>query len=388
MNDPLLQGYRVLDLTQARAGPSAARLLGDWGADVIKIEPLDRGDMGHRHGSDFQNLHRNKRSLCLNLKSQEGKALFLRLVATADVVIENYRADVKHRLGIDYETLKAVNPGIVYASISGFGQDGPYASRPGFDQIAQGMGGLMSITGLPGQGPVRAGIAVADLAAGLYCATGIVAALLERVRSGEGQWVTSSLLEAQIALLDFQATRWLVDGEVPGQAGNEHPTMVPTGVYRASDGHINIATAGDETWRRLCTSLRLDGLIEDSRFKTQEGRLQNRKEINSLIDDRTATHTVQSLVERLNRAGVPCGPIYSLDQVFDDPQVRHLGMTREVEHPVLGQLDLVAQPVRFSRSREPAFQPTPEKGEHGHQILSELGLSDDEISVLHGKGIA
>src|SRR6202163_1833433 len=240
-----LARFKVLDLTRVRAGPTAARQLADWGADVIKIElprGLDQADMGGpRHGPDFQNLHRNKRSLTLNLKEADGVAIFKRMVETADVVIENYRPDVKFRLGIDYESVRSINKRIVYGSISGFGEDGPYRERPGFDQIAQGMGGLMSITGLPGQGPVRVGIPVADLTAGLFCALGIMVALLEREQSGEGQWIQTSLLQAQIFMLDFQASRYLVKGEVAKQAGNNHPTSIPTGVFKTADGYINIA---------------------------------------------------------------------------------------------------------------------------------------------------
>src|ERR1700684_3453318 len=265
-----LARFKVLDLTRVRAGPTAARQLADWGADVIKIElprGLDESDMGGpRHGPDFQNLHRNKRSLTLYLKKADGVAIFKRMVETADVVIENYRPDVKFRLGIDYESVRAINKRIVYGSISGFGEDGPYRERPGFDQIAQGMGGLMSITGLPGQGPVRVGIPVADLTAGIFAAMGILVALLEREVSGEGQWVQSSLLGAQIAMLDFQAARWTIGHEVPGQAGNNHPTSIPTGVFATSDGYINIAAAGNDIYRRCCRALGAPHLADDPRF--------------------------------------------------------------------------------------------------------------------------
>src|SRR6266850_3515511 len=255
-----LERFTVLDLTQVRSGPTCVRQLADWGANVIKVEQppeLVTGEPpgGPREGPDFQNLHRNKRSITLNLKSKQGLAAFLRMVKKADVVVENFRPDVKKRLGIDYKSLSKVNPKIILGSISGFGQDGPYAGRPGFDQIAQGMGGLMSITGLPGQGPVRVGIPIADLSAGIFCALGILVALLEREVSGEGQYVESSLLAAQIAMLDFQAARWLIAGEVAPQAGNDHPTTIPTGVFKTRDGHINIASAGDEIFRRLCRAL-------------------------------------------------------------------------------------------------------------------------------------
>jgi formyl-CoA transferase len=274
-----LSRFTVLDLTRVRAGPTAVRQLADWGARVIKIEaPPGPGEGlgGPRHGPDFQNLHRNKRSLTLDLKSPEGIEIFRKLARNADVVVENYRPDVKTRLGIDYEALKAVNPRLVYASISGFGQSGPYRDRPGFDQIAQGMGGLMSITGLPGQGPVRVGIPVADLTAGIFCAMGIIVALLEREVSGEGQWVESSLLAAQIAMLDFQAARWLIAREVPEQAGNDHPTSIPTGVFRTSDGHINIASAGDDIFRRLCRALNVPVLADHPDYLSGMLRSVNR----------------------------------------------------------------------------------------------------------------
>ena len=261
-----LSRFKVIDLTRARAGPTAARHFADFGADVIKIEAPTAGDEdalgGDREGPDFFNLHRNKRSLTLNLKTADGVAILKKLAATADVLIENYRPDVKHRLGIDYQTLRAINPRLVYVSISGFGQDGPYANRPGFDQIAQGMGGLMSITGLPGQGPVRVGIPIADLSTGNYAAMGALIALLERDISGEGQWVQSSLLQSQIAMLDFQAARWTVGGQVPGQAGNDHPTSIPTGVFPTADGHINIAASGQHIFKRLCEALDAPGLVE------------------------------------------------------------------------------------------------------------------------------
>src|SRR6202161_3003573 len=283
-----LARFKVLDLTRVRAGPTAARQLADWGADVIKIElpkGLDESDMGGpRHGPDFQNLHRNKRSLTLNLKEPDGVAIFKKMVATADVVIENYRPDVKFRLGIDYETLRAINKRIVYGSISGFGEDGPYRERPGFDQIAQGMGGLMSITGLPGQGPVRVGIPVADLGAGIFCAMGILVALLEREVSGEGQWVQSSLLGAQISMLDFQAARWLIGHEVPEQAGNDHPTSIPTGVFPTFDGCMNIGAAGEAIYRRFCKVIDAPELASDPQFVTNADRSNNRRELNEAIN--------------------------------------------------------------------------------------------------------
>jgi crotonobetainyl-CoA:carnitine CoA-transferase CaiB-like acyl-CoA transferase len=386
-----LARFKVLDLTRVRAGPTAARQLADWGADVIKIElpaGLDESDMGGpRHGPDFQNLHRNKRSLTLNLKETDGIAIFRKMVETADVVIENYRPDVKFRLGIDYETIRSINKRIVYGSISGFGEDGPYRERPGFDQIAQGMGGLMSITGLPGQGPVRVGIPVADLGAGIFCAMGILVALLEREVSGEGQWVQSSLLGAQISLLDFQAARWLIAKDVPGQAGNDHPTSIPTGVFPTSDGHINIAASGGHIFMRFCQTLGLNHLLEHPLFAKDAARSTNRVALNKVISDVTRKSSSSDLIAMLNKAGVPCGPINRMDEVFADPQVQHLGMAAAVQHAKLGTVEVVNQPVKLSRTPSHIEHPTPEKGEHTDEILREYGYDDKAITAFRARKI-
>ena len=377
-----LSRFKVLDLTRARAGPTCARQLADWGADVIKIEEPptdDEGITGARHGFDFQNLHRNKRSMTLNLKNADGVEIFKRMAAQADVIVENYRARVKHRLGIDYESIAAINPRIVYGSISGFGQDGPYADRPGVDQIAQGMGGLMSITGLPGQGPVRVGIPIADLTAGMYCAIGILSALLEREVSGQGQWVHTSLLEAQIAMLDFQGARWTIANEVAPQAGNNHPTGIPTGVFKTSDGHINIAASGGNLYKRLCTALGAPDLLTDEKFATGKARYQHRDELNAIIDSYTEKNTSAHWVEALNEAGVPCGPIYSIDQTFDDPQVKHLEMTKPVQHETLGEVNIVDHAVNMSRTPAQMRRATPECGEHTDEVLVEFGYGPDDI---------
>jgi formyl-CoA transferase len=388
-----LSHISVLDLTRARAGPTAARHLADWGADVIKIEapgaPDKEGLGGARHGPDFVNLHRNKRAMTLNLKSDQGRDIFLKLAATADVIVENYRADVKHRLGIDYETVRALNPRIVYGSISGFGQDGPYRDRAGVDQIAQGMGGLMSVTGLPGQGPVRVGTPIADLSAGNYLAMGILLALLERERSGEGQWVQTSLLESQIAMMDFQAARWLVDREVPGQAGNNHPTGIPMGVYPTSDGTINIAAAGEVLWQRFLGVIDAPEIAGDKRYATGEARSRNRDELNEALGAITAKRASADWIAALNEAGVPCGPIYAMDEVFADPQVRHLGIARPMDHPVRGPVSVVGQAVHLSRTSQPEKipLPTPEKGAHTDEVLESLGFDDAAIAALHETGV-
>ncbi len=385
----VLSRYKVLDLTRARAGPTAARQMADWGADVIKIEAAGQatgGDVGQRHGPDFQNLHRNKRSLTLDLKSPDGLEIFNKLAAQADVVIENYRPDVKFRLKIDYETVKAINPGIVYASISGFGQDGPYRDRPGLDQIAQGMGGHMSVTGAPGKGPMRSGAAIADMTAGLLAANGIVLALLEREHTGEGQWIHTSLLEAQIFLLDFQAARWTVDREVPPQAGNDHPTNVPMGVFPTSDGHINIAPMG-YMWAKMCGLLGLDDMIDHADFATQETRFENRAAVNAAIEAVTPRRSCTEWIDVLNQAGIPCGPIYTLDETFDDPQVRHLGVAQTVISPVRGEIEIVGQPIHMTRTPNRLVAPAPEYSEHTDEVLEALGYSEGDVAGFHERGV-
>jgi formyl-CoA transferase len=389
MSNGPLSRFKVIDLTRVRAGPTCVRQLADWGADVIKIEAPggDGGMGGERHGPDFQNLHRNKRSLTLNLKAPEGVEILHRLVKQSDVVVENYRPDVKFRLGVDYESLRKINKRIVYASISGFGQDGPYRDRPGFDQIAQGMGGLMSITGLPGQGPVRVGIPVADLTAGVFAAMGVLIALLEREQSGEGQWVQSSLLGAQIAMLDFQAARWTIAHEVPGQAGNNHPTSIPTGVFATKDGHINIAASGDDIYSRFCKAVDAPHLASDPRFATGKSRSDNRDILNEMIEAITRKRTSAEWIDRLNAAGVPSGPIYKMNEVFADPQVKHLGIAREVHHPSLGTIEVVGQAIELSRTPWSIRSATPELGEHTDAVLAELGYGAADIASLRAKQV-
>ena len=387
-----LSHIRVIDLTRVRSGPTAVRQLGDWGADVIKVEAPESvepdGALGaSRHTSDFQNLHRNKRSITLNLKQPEAVEILMKLVETSDVVVENFRPDVKDRLGVDYESLKLRNPRIILASISGFGQDGPYAKRPGFDQIAQGMGGLMSITGAPGEGPMRVGIPVADLTAGLFCAMGIQTALLEREKSGIGQWVNTSLLQAQIFMLDFQAARWLSEKHVAGQAGNNHPTSVPTGVFKTSNGSINLAVAGETIWRRFVEAVDKKEWLEMHEFKDAKQRLKNRDYLNKLIEEVTISKTSDEWVEKLEKVGVPCGPINSIDKVFSDPQVKHLGIAQSVDTIPFGQTELVGQPFNLSRSPSIMKQRPPEKGEHNADVLLDLGFSNEELDEFKSKNI-
>ena len=378
-----LEHISVIDLTRARAGPTCARQLADMGADVIKVEQPNDEEGTSRHHFDFQNLHRNKRSLVLNLKDARGTDILKKLVRGADVLVENYRPAVKKRLGIDYEALRPLNPRLVYASISGFGQTGPYKDRPGYDQIAQGMGGLMSITGQPGSGPWRVGIPVADLSAGLLAAQGILVALLERERSGEGQWVHTSLLEAMVSMLDFQATRWLIGQEVPPQAGNNHPTSIPTGSFKVKDGHINIASGGQHMWKRLCRVLEADELYDDPRFASPGRRSRNRDELSREMEARLARKTAAEWIAALNAAGVPSGPILSIDQVFANEQVQHLGLATPVAHPQLGDIQVLGLPVSLSRTPGGVRTPTPEKGQQTDEILRQLGLSAEEIQRLH-----
>jgi crotonobetainyl-CoA:carnitine CoA-transferase CaiB-like acyl-CoA transferase len=382
-----LSRFTVLDLTRVRAGPTCVRQLADWGANVIKIDAL-MGEAGGeqlggpRRGADFQNLHRNKRAMALSLKDPRGLEVFMRLAAKADVIVENFRPDVKAKLGIDYESVRKVNPRIVYGSISGFGQDGPYHKRPGFDQIAQGMGGLMSITGAPGEGPMRVGIPVADLTAGLFCAMGILTALLERDVSGEGQWVQTSLLQAQIFMLDFQAARWLMEKDVAKQAGNNHPTSIPTGVFKTSDGYINIATTGGRIWERCAQALGAPEMVTNPDYATSAARSKNRDAINREINVLTAKKSTDTWVKELNAAGVPCGPIYSIDQMFEDDQVKHLGIAQDVPNAEDRHIRLVGQPFSLSRTPSKMVAAPPEFGEQTSEVLAEFGFSASEIDGL------
>ena len=384
-----LNGITVLDLTLARAGPTAVRHFADWGANVIRIEPPTEeaeGVTGRRHGSDFQNLHRNKRCITLNLKTPEGHAAFMRLAKTADVVLENMRAAVKHRLKVSYEDVKAVNPRIVYGSISGFGQDGPYGPRAGVDQIAQGMGGLMSITGEPGRGPMRVGIPIDDLTAGNFLAMGCMMALFDRERTGVGRWVTTSLLEAQIFMLDFQASRWLIDKEVPGQAGNDHPTGIPTGVFPTSDGHINIAASSARVFARFCEAIGRADWLDKPEWSNQAGRSKDRKAINIAISEITATKPSNHWIELFESNGIPCGPIYAMDQVFADPQVQHLGMATKMHSPHIGDVEVVASAINISGFDKGISRHTPDAGEHQDEILKAVGYTDAELADMRAKG--
>ncbi|MFA7666821.1 MAG: CoA transferase [Burkholderiaceae bacterium] len=388
-----LAGLRVLDLSRVRAGPTCVRMLADFGADVIRIEPPPGVDPnegmvgGNRLGGDFQNLNRNKRALSLNLKKPDGLAVFQRLVKDADVVVENWRPDVKARLGVDYESLKAINPRIILASISGFGQDGPYAKRPGFDQIAQGMGGLMSVTGFPDSGPIRAGIAVADSSTGLYAALGILIALRERETSGVGQWVHASLLHSQIAMMDFQVARYLNEGDIPVPAGNDHPTSAPMGMFHASDGALNIGVSGQGTWVRLCEVIDRKAWVDDPDWLDERLRVKNRARLNAGLEEVFATNTVAYWVETLNAAGVPCGPVYTVPQLVDDAQIRHLGVVAETRTGDGRPVRVITQPVTLSRTPAGVVTAAPYLGEQTDEVLREAGYDDESIARLRSDGV-
>jgi crotonobetainyl-CoA:carnitine CoA-transferase CaiB-like acyl-CoA transferase len=392
-------GLLLLDLTRHRAGPAASRFFADWGAEVIKVEaPSDTSDSmgGERSGFDYQNLHRNKRSLSLNLKTPEGNEIFKKLAARADIVLESFRPDVKHRLGVDYDTLKQINPRIICGSISGFGQSGPYASRPAVDQIIQGMSGLMSVTGLVGQGPVRAGAAIADISAGMVLIQAILTALYQREHTGQGQWVHTSLLESLVSVLDFQVARWMRTGDVPGQAGNDHPTLMPTGLFPTADGQVNLAAAEDPKFAALCEVLQLSYLLQDPAYRTVEARSMHRQKLCALLAEKTRGMSSAELIDRLNAAGVPSGPVYSIAEAMRDEQMKSLGMNIPVNHPRLGTFDVLGQPLTLAKNgslegnggRPTARFAAPDHGEHTDEILSTvLGYEKAAIAALRARGV-
>ncbi len=378
-----LSDVTVIDLTIARAGPTAVRQLADWGANVVRVESPEGGfEAGGRSSPDYLNLHRNKRSLVIDLKHPEGQATLHRMVESADVLVENMRSAVKYKLGFDFESLSKVNPRIILGSISGFGQDGPYGQRGGVDQIAQGLGGMMSVTGLPDHGPVRAGVAISDITAGLQLAIGILTALHERQRTGKGRWVHTSLLESMVGMLDFQAARWTVAGENPPQEGNDHPTLGPMGMYKTRDGYINLAASGGRLWEAFCHELGVDSWLEDPRFSTVSSRRTNKTELNQLIEELLDGDTSENWVLRLNAVGVPCGPVNTVAEVFDDPQVKYLEIAKPVEHPVSGHIEILKNATNIEGVSSDIRMPSPLKGEHSRELLIEFGFTEPEIDRL------
>ena len=395
MSTAPLTGLSVLDLTHARAGPTAVRLLSDWGAQVIKIEQVPSAASasgainGARRGADEQNLHRNKQSLCLNLKDPKGLALFKRLAESADIVVENFKAEVKHRLGVDYDSLRAINPRLIYASISGFGQDGPYGDRAGVDQVIQGMSGLMSITGFADGPPTRVGVAISDTTAGMFLGQGILLALLHRERTGEGQWVHTSLLESMMCKLDFQGARYTMSGELPQRQGNDHPTLVPMGTFVAKDGAVNIAAPTQRLWERFCEALDAQSLLADPAYQRARDRAAKIATLKPAMEAITSQLSVIELVDRLNSVGVPCGPINTVGEAFDDAQVQYLGMAKPAPHPELGDLGLIRSPINLSAAPQPARfdRAAPDPGQDSVDVLTALGLSAEEIEALSSLGV-
>ena len=378
-----LDGYRVVDLTQARAGPVCTRQLADLGAEVVSIGHPGRGDLV---GADRWNLTRNKRSVLLDLARPEGREVFLELCRSCDVLVENFRPAVKHRLRIGPEDVWKVNERLVYGSISGFGQTGPYADRPGVDQIAQGMGGIMSVTGPPGSGPWRAGIAVSDMAAGTLLTQGVLAALLERERTGRAQWVHTSVLEAMLNFMDFQAVRWPNGEGCPGQVGNDHPTVVPMGCFRTGDGYVNLAALSD--WETFCDAVEALELVDDERFATPGARLENRDALRQEIEGRMQQQPTAYWVDRLVEAGLPAGPVYRLDEVFSDPQIAHLAPTQMVEGADGRQITVLGYPVTLTETPAAIRRGVPASGADTLEVLADLGLDSEEVHRLIESGVA
>ena len=381
-----LEGLTVIDMTHARAGPVCVRQLADWGANVVRIErPGNPEDFSARHEADFQNKHRNKRGMALNLRTDEGRAILYKMIERTDVLVENFRPDVKTRLKFDYETLRLKNPRLIYASISAFGQNGPYQDRPGVDQVVQGMSGLMSVTGEPGRGPMRVGIPISDIVTGLFTALGIMTALVERNKSSKGQWVQSSLLECQTFMLDLSAARYLVDGVVPKQAGNGHPSGGPTNAYKTKDGYVNVAPI-PSMWDRLCRALDRPEWIDHPDYGTREVRKKRGKEINEEIAAIIAEMDTETVMAKLDAAEVPAGPIYTIDQAYADPQAKHMRLTDTVVATDGKPMTLPRQPFTLSRTGSKLVRRTPEFAEHTDELLREFGFYPDQIEGFRKRG--
>lgn len=393
MGQPLA-GLKVIDLTSFLSGPFCTMLLGDMGAEVIKIEEPKAGDANRSsrpsikgEGAYFLYANRNKKSITLNLREEEGRKILIQLAKDADVFVENYRPQVKKRLKIDYPALSEINPRLIYCSISGFGQTGPWSERPGFDQIAQGMSGLMSVTGFPEYGPTRVGVAIGDSVCGIFAAYGILAALLEREKSGQGQFLETSLLEGLVSVLGFQAAKYFATGEIPLPQGNDHAVNAPYGTYRTKDVYINIATATKKMWEILCQILGMTDLMNDPRFLKDADRVKNKKELRELMEEQLASKTSAEWVEILNQEGIPCGTINTIDQVFQDKQVLHQQMLLEVDHLTAGKIKMIGFPVKMERTPAHISLPPPVLGQHNHEILKGLNYSDEAIEDLRKREI-
>jgi len=393
MKSPL-EGLIILDLTRFLSGPFCTMLLGDMGAEVIKVEPPGVGDDTRAwapfiggQGSYYLSTNRNKKSICVDTRQEKGNEVLRRMVAKADVFVENFKPGLMDRLGLDFRSLIALNPRLIYCSISGFGQTGPYWDRPGYDQILQGMSGLMSITGTEASGPVRVGLAIGDILTALFATYGILSALYARERTGKGQWVTTSILEATVGILTMQAGKYFATGQPPGPAGNHHPVISPYGVYRTKDKSMNIAVGTETMWKNFCRVIGSPDLEKDKRFQRNNDRVKNRSELNPLIEGALARKTQKEWVDALNQAGIPCGPIYSLDQVFKDPQVLHQKMFMEVDHPRAGKIPMTGLPVQLSENSPEVTLPPPLLGEHTGEVLEKFGFSGEEVQHLFAEKI-
>ncbi len=385
-----LDGIRIIDFSKALAGPYCTMLLADMGAEVIKVEMPGSGDDSRGWGPPFiegeaayfLSVNRNKKSITLNLKDPKAKEIALKIIEKADIVLESNRPGVMTKLGLDYETVKKINPGIIYCSISGFGQTGPYSKRPGFDQVIQGYGGIMGLTGEKGGGPLKVGIAVTDIATGMFAATGILTALYHRERTGQGQHVDASMLDGQVSWLTYQAGRYLASGNVPQRIGSAHPLIVPYQDFEASDGFINIAAGNDNLWKKFCAVTDLSDIADDPKFATNPKRVENRDEVVEIVSKKINTKTMQEWLDILNDAGVPCGPIYTVDQIFNDPQVLAREMLVEVDHPKCGKIQVTGSPIKLSETPAEITTHPPMLGEHNSSILQEFGFSEEDITKL------